>query len=42
MYPIVLDVGRARVALAGDGPAALRRLAGLDMGRLIKASSNCL
>ncbi len=30
MYPIVLDVGRARVALAGDGPAALRRLAGLD------------
>ncbi len=30
MYPIALDVGRARVALAGDGPAALRRLAGLD------------
>ncbi len=30
MYPVTLDVARVRVALAGDGPAALRRLAGLD------------
>ncbi len=30
MYPISLDVTRARVALAGGGPAAVRRLAGLD------------
>ena len=30
MYPVALDLSRARVALAGDGVAALRRLAGLD------------
>ncbi len=30
MFPVTLDVPRVGVALAGDGPAAVRRLAGLD------------
>ncbi len=38
MYPIALDVTRARVALAGDGPAALRRLAGLDAAGAARVS----
>ena len=30
MYPLALDLAHIPVALAGDGPAARRRLAGLD------------
>ena len=30
MYPVALDLGRLQVALAGNGSAAVRRLAGLD------------
>ncbi len=30
MYPVMLDLGRAHVALVGNGEAAARRLAGLD------------
>ncbi len=30
MYPITLDITRLKIVLAGDGSAAVRRLAGLD------------
>lgn len=30
MYPVTLDITRLRIALAGGGSAAVRRLAGLD------------